>query len=152
MTPIEMHILIQDTLDKFRSKLDHEDGLPVDVQRIVDYIHEHLFDEHLSIATLLETLNIRSHNYSSRFRRAMYQCGQPSLTIRAYIEHHRIQAAILLLNHEHISVSQTAFSIGYSHYETFHRAFKRCMGYSPAQHNGRKHQEIVSCNDAATQV
>lgn len=104
------------------------DALPRDIQEIVDYIEAHLFEEGLSVATVRKGCRISNHNVSSRFRLLL------GTSIYSHIEKRRMAAARALLHHEELPVYLISASVGYTHPESFSRAFRRCFGISPACH------------------
>jgi AraC-like DNA-binding protein len=118
---------IEDELRRFQKKMALEESdLPREIYTIVHYVHEHLFDSDLNVQLIKERCHIRNNNITMRFRFAM------GIGLREYIEGRRLQAALSLLKHEGIEIYMIGMSVGYSHAESFNRAFKRAFGHSPS--------------------
>ena len=107
--------------------------LPLQVEEALAYIHTHLFDEELSFGCVCGQCGLRNHNTSSHFKRAV------GMGMRAYIERHRLEAAKLLLQGRRAYVLHIAWAVGFTHPESFARAFKRYQGCSATQF--RRHEE-----------
>lgn len=101
---------------------------PYDVQRAIDYIHDHAFDECLNVNRVLVACDLRSHNISGRFTRFV------GMGLRHYIENRRLMAAMRLLSFEVLEVYLIAAAVGYAHHESFTRAFRRAVGFSPSSY------------------
>jgi AraC-like DNA-binding protein len=69
---------------------------------------------------------VRNNNISTYFKRAV------GIGIREYIEDKRMQAAMRLLAHEDLGIFLIGLGIGYSHEESFTRAFRRRLGCTPS--------------------
>ncbi len=98
------------------------------VQRVLDYIHTHLFDEGLQAGQVLDACGIRSHTFRAQFK---YQTGY---TLKDYIKRHRVQLACQLLRNDTLDVSDIAYGLGYSHPNTFRAVFKRTIGQTPSDY------------------
>ena len=64
--------------------------------------------------------------FSVRFQR--YH-GRPP---KRYVQHLRVEAAKRLLHHDELTATSAALAVGYEHYRTFARMFKRHAGCSPS--------------------
>lgn len=118
---------IEHTLKQYQATLDPPcASWPCNVATLVDYLHEHLFDEELSVARAKEACNIRNNNISIRFKRVV------GLSIREYVARKRIEAARVLLKRSH-TIANVAFSVGYGHAETFNRVYRRIQGHCPSE-------------------
>ena len=106
--------------------------LSSDVQRVLRYIHNHLFEESLTIHGVLEQCHVRSHSFNARFKYELLKSGQGPMTIWDYIQQQRVEAAKRLLRHKEIELFLIAISLGFKHYETFTRVFKRYANESPS--------------------
>ncbi|WP_457653554.1 helix-turn-helix domain-containing protein [Rhodocaloribacter sp.] len=104
------------------------EGAPPTVLKALDYIHHHLYDETLDATTVCIHCDLNNHNISSRFK---YHVG---VGMRRYIEMGRMEAAKRLLHHEHLSILQIAWSVGYTYPESFARAFKRYTGQTASEY------------------
>jgi AraC-like DNA-binding protein len=111
--------------------------MPPDVERVLQCIHARLFDATLSVSAVMERCGIRSNGFSSRFKREMASAGLGRLTVRQYIEWSRVEAAKALLLDDDFELAEVAHGLGFEHYETFLRTFRRRTGQSPsAYRNG----------------
>ena len=117
--------LVEEVLDEAREILTHvgEDGHPVAVEAL-SFIHHRLFKESLNANAVYE------HFHTSRFRLRFKQAV--GMGVRAYIEHTRLLVAARLLSYPEIDLYLIASAVGYSHYATFFRAFKRRVGTPPS--------------------
>jgi len=104
-----------------------EGRLPREVDEIVRFIHEHLFEESLNVNLVRARCRLRNNNVSARFRRVL------GLGIREYVEQLRLDAARSLLSHRELEVYLIAMTVGYQHQETFCRAFQRRFGQTPSE-------------------
>lgn len=115
---------LQDFLDGSRPR---EGELPREVEEIVRYIHDHLFDSSLNVNLIKVRCRLRNNNVSTRFRKIV------GIGIREYIEKLRLEAAGSLLGERDLEVYLVAMAVGYQHQETFCRAFQRYFGYTPSE-------------------
>jgi AraC-like DNA-binding protein len=100
--------------------------MPRELRQLLTYIHTHLFDAALNVNEARRSCGILDNNVSCRFR---YHMG---VSIRDYIEDLRMQAARLLLDKPELSVFEVTRALGYSHPQTFYRAFRRRFQSTPA--------------------
>jgi AraC-like DNA-binding protein len=112
--------------------------LPVDIKRLLDSIHQHLFDPHLNVGSALRHCGLRNHNISTRFRSLL------GLTVREYIEQFRLEAARRLLENQEIEVFLVTAAVGYVHPETFCRAFSRRFGCTPSEYRSRNRKTATT--------
>lgn len=115
---------LQDFLDGSRPRPGE---LPREVEEIVCYIHDHLFDSSLNVNLVKLRCRLRNNNVSTRFRKVV------GLGIREYIEQLRLEAAGSLLSERDLEVYLVAMAVGYQHQETFCRAFQRHFGYTASE-------------------
>ena len=127
---------IEEELEEFRRREtpDQLEG-PADVRQLLEGIHENLFDPDLTVKTLRARCGLRDNNVSCRFRR---QVGR---TVKDYIEALRMKAACRLLEESDCPVFDLALSIGYSHPQTFYRAFERAFECTPATYRRQARAE-----------
>ncbi len=139
MNDIEQEHLVERELHAFKQSLrrDRHEAC-YEVQRVLDFIRAHLFDESLNVDVILARCNIRSHGFSGRFKHQMKAAGRGRITMRRYIEQARLTGAQQLLQYDDLDLYLIASSVGYKHYETFCRAFKRFFGTSPSQYRQRR--------------
>ena len=122
--------LIKQELDGFKAAMVavETSTLPREVRKILQLIHQELFEPSLKVFELRRKCGIRNNNISTEFRRVV------GMGIREYIEDLRIQAAKRLLSHRQLEIFRIGFTTGYAHEESFTRAFHRRMGYTPSQY------------------
>lgn len=96
---------------------------PQEVVEGLDFIHRHLFDESLNANAVYAA--VPSPKLRVRFVKAT------GVGVRAYIEDARLLVAARLLSYPDLELYLIADALGYAHYETFFRAFKRHFGCSP---------------------
>lgn len=128
-TPYE---IVEQEKEAYLEELPEEDSdWPADVLLFYREIHNHLFEDIL-VKQLRQKCGLANHNISSHFKEYVGR------TPKQYILHHRIELAKRLLRHEEISVTQVAFAVGHRTPNAFSMAFKRRVGCSPVQYNGRE--------------
>lgn len=134
MRPLEQHDQIQSALDAYRETVQHHVETAEIPPRVPDYvvvatqyIHEHLYDPELNVASVRDECEIRSNDFSQWFK------WIHGTTPHRYIEHHRIAAACRVLTNSGGDLFQIAISIGFSNYQTFLRAFRRVMDQTPTE-------------------
>jgi len=127
--------LIKKTLKKFKTERTEPSDAPRSVRRATAYIHDCLFDADLTVMQVRRALDISDAAFSARFRR------HHGHTPARYIRRLRVRAAKRLLRHEDLRVADIAFHVGYEHYRTFARIFKRVTGRSPQEFREKKNGE-----------
>lgn len=136
MNPIEQDRLIQEELADFRLRMVIEDtAFPRDVQTLLRSIHKHLFDPGVNVNVLLDRCTIRGDRIYARFEYCL------KMSIRQYLEHQRMLAAMELLGRDELDMPLIAFSVGYANYETFSRAFLRHVGCTPGAYRKKTSEE-----------
>lgn len=134
MSPIEQQHVISRELHEYAGTVAAgmaDVVLPVDVRKLIDCFHEHLFERSLNVNRALECCDIRSPSIYRRF------AAYVGVTPRRYLEDQRIMAAMRLLTFTGLTVGAISFAVGYSDYETFARAFKRYVRCSPSGYRRR---------------
>ena len=106
--------------------------MPYDVSCVLRYINDRLFDESLNVNTALANCGVKSHSFNGRFRLEMMKAGLACCTMHKYIHHHRIEASKILLTIPGLDLLLIASSLGFKHYETFIRAFRRNNDMCPS--------------------
>jgi AraC-like DNA-binding protein len=123
----EQQLRIARALEGFRAGIAQPvSGLSAEVARAVADIHRHLFDRGLNVGAVRLRCGLRNNNISTHFRRELGE------GIRDYIERLRLEAAVALLNAGDLEIFLVASAVGYTHQETFCRAFQRCYGCAPS--------------------
>lgn len=125
MDAAERCALIEDELAAFREGLSVSDETPESVRLATTRIHETLFDPTLTVTSVRAHLGLTGATFSARFRR------HHGCTPARYIQRLRVEAAKQLLRHDDLRIADIAFHVGYEHYRTFARVFKRVTGRSP---------------------
>lgn len=116
-------------LERFCEKSTPDIGtLPADIGRMVVHIHENLFDVTLNVNAVKRRCGVRNNNVTIRFRTVL------GVGIHEYIEALRMEAAGWVLRGGAFRIYLVAMAIGYTHLETFCRAFQRRFGYTPSHH------------------
>lgn len=119
---------IEDTLAQYQNTLDVPiAACPRQVEKLVTYIHTHLFDYDLSVSAAKQACGIRNNNISIRFKRTI------GVGAREYVTLKRVEAAQLLLRQDH-NISSIANALGYEHLESFTRVFVRIYGRCPSKY------------------
>lgn len=110
-----------------RIRLDSERiGEPI--RAIVTYIHDHLFDEELSVATALKGADVHSNTAKMRFRSLL------RVPIGTYIQLSRLEIVVRLFAQEpRLKLHEVSEWVGYRREHTFKIAFRRCFGSSPGR-------------------
>lgn len=120
--------IMQATLVGFKNAADpHLDRMPCEVQRMLRYIHQHLFDRSLTVEKVKEECCLTNNNVSTRFRQST------GMGVRGYIINHRLKAARVVLRDMDISIYLLASVVGYTE-EAFSRLFKKVYGCTPLEY------------------
>ena len=101
------------------------------------YIHQHIFDEDLTVSTVMHATSINSNTFYGTFK---YDMGRSP---HQYINHVRMKAAAMILRRSHpdIEIGCIAFEIGYARIRTFERSFIKTYCVSPSEYR-RRHQSV----------
>ncbi|SHF43816.1 AraC-type DNA-binding protein [Fodinibius roseus] len=107
---------------------------PPSIQRAVHCIHNHLFDEWLSVEGVKKKCVLRGNNFSVRFR---YYVG---MSPKKYIIKHRLKVACQLLKvlPDDLPLMYIALSTGFSSHSAFTQTFKRRKGITPSQYRRKE--------------
>ena len=117
---------IEEDLAAFRAEQTVCEDAPPSVQRATAHVHDHLFDPALTVASMRNRLGLTGAMFSARFRR------HHGRTPACYVRHLRVEAAKRLLRrYDELRIADVALHVGYEHYRTFARVFKRVTGCSP---------------------
>jgi AraC-like DNA-binding protein len=103
------------------------EGVSWQVRELLRCLHEHLFEPSLNVRELKTRCRMRDHNVSCRFGHEM------GVSIKAYIEALRLEAADQILRAGIASVSDVAQSVGYCYLQTFYRAYARRFHRTPGR-------------------
>ena len=102
------------------------------IQPLLVYLEEHLFDPDLDANQLKRACGVRDHSLPVHFHNAL------ELPPYAYIEDCRLQTACRLLRDTKLKIWQIAQLLGYSTIQVFSRAFQRWAGVRPSQYRQRE--------------
>jgi len=128
----DKELLIQQELAKVvASQGSLRERVPREVREILDYANSHLFEEGLNVDVIRRACRMRNHNISSRFKLVI------GISIRDYVEGQRMEVAIRLLGNPQLEVYLISASLGYSHQESFSRAFRRYFRCTPSEYRSR---------------
>ena len=121
---------IQQRLENNRKQLvDVQEEWPTDIKRAVQFIHNHRFDERLSVQWMKEQCRLNGANFSGRFK---YYVGK--LPKKYWLEH-RIAVAKQLLKERSmadVGLLKIALHFGFRSHSAFTMTFKKYTGYSPS--------------------
>lgn len=122
---------IQEILSNYKKQLPKPDPeWPHEVRRAVGFIHEHLFDQELTVRLLKEKCCCESEYFSTLFK--VYT----GYGIKKYIIKLRIDSAKKILPDKKLwdlSILEVAIYVGYSGKGAFIHAFKKNEGISPGR-------------------
>lgn len=90
----------------------------------IDYIHQH-FAQTLNVDTLSQQANMSPSAYFQHFKQVT------QVSPLQYIKQIRLHKARYLLQSEKITVSETAYWVGYASLSQFSREYKRLFGLAP---------------------
>jgi len=110
-----------------RAMGSHADQADELVNMSVEHMHKDYTSPELNIKTLAASLGVRYPVFYTRFNAAM---GMPP---GAYLNRLRIQKALSLLQHTHLTVAKIAGQCGYRDANYFSRIIRRATGRSPSQ-------------------
>lgn len=108
---------------------------PVQLQPLLAYLEDHLFDPDLDANQLKRACGVRDNSLPIYFHHAL------SLPPYAYIEDCRLEVACRLLRDTDLKVWQIAQLLGYSTLQVFSRAFDRWSGLRPSVFRRRSRLE-----------
>lgn len=100
-------------------------------QTLLRLIHTHLFLEALNVEWLEERAGSLGTEAREQFKRGT------KFRIHDYIENRRALAAMWLLWDNDLDISTLSYSVGYTNYRTFARAFERQVGCAPVDFRRR---------------
>lgn len=92
----------------------------------IHYIETH-YNENPSLEQIAAHVFLSPTYFSKLFRK------QTGATYSVYLDHKRLQQALLLLSHEHLSIGQIAEQVGYSNGNYFCDVFKKYYKVSPSE-------------------
>ncbi|MEK3772259.1 AraC family transcriptional regulator [Paenibacillus sp. FSL R5-0887] len=127
----ELSTLLKTMLDSACLELKTSRSLTVqnNIMKAIEYIHEHINDNTLSIDALAEKYNMSSSYFSKLFN------SYTQKTFPDYINQLRLQrAAALLVEKKDFNINDIASEVGFNSSSYFAAAFKKKYGLSPSQY------------------
>ncbi len=124
----------------------HAQAASSHLKQLLRYLERHLFDQGLNANTWFRECKIRSHRVRALFRE------QLKLTPHAYLNEFRVAVAKNLLKDTHLEIWRVSELVGYSHLESFDRAFRRTTGVNPTafrQKNQKDKNKALRRHDEA---
>ncbi len=82
----------------------------------------------ITVAQMAKMLNLERSYFSTVFRKTV------GMSPQEYLKNYRLDAAANMISEEGVSVSEAAFSTGYTNIVNFSRMFKRKFGVSPSDY------------------
>ncbi|MBG9794378.1 hypothetical protein ABD76_18445 [Paenibacillus dendritiformis] len=122
MVPADFLLLMIETM-KIENKILPEGGFMFCKSLV--YIHQHLYDQDLSLEKAASQIYVSRHYYSRMFQKYV------GMGFKEYIMRKRIEKAKSLLKNGH-SVTDVCYAIGYNDLTHFQKLFKRIVGINPS--------------------
>ncbi|ULT54865.1 helix-turn-helix domain-containing protein [Neobacillus drentensis] len=97
------------------------------IRRSVEYIRINL-NQDLSLDSISSALNLSSYELSRQFKK------ETGKNITEYINNRRINEAIYILENDHISITDVAFTVGFNDVNYFTKVFKKLKGVTPSEY------------------
>jgi two-component system, response regulator YesN len=97
------------------------------IRRAVEYIRINI-NQDLSLDSIAGDLNLSSHELSRQFKK------ETGKNITEYINNRRINEAIYILENDHISITDVAFTVGFNDVNYFTKVFKKLKGVTPSEY------------------
>ncbi len=95
------------------------------LQRVVDYIHDHLSQD-LSLAELAQLVDMSPSHFKVIFKQSM------GLPVHQYVIRSRVEYATDLIARGKLSLSEVAFQAGFANQSHMARSMKRLTGVTPS--------------------
>lgn len=99
-----------------------------DIRIFLDYLHEHIYEEDMSLSKMAATFHISESTVSRRIK------AFTGYSFLDYVSNKRISHACSLLAETNMSVQEIAVATGYLNDVTFRRLFKKQMGITPSEY------------------
>lgn len=101
------------------------------VAEAIAYISQHYGDDDLCVGVIADSLGISEGHLSHVFKK------ETDYTVMAYITRYRMKAAMKLLSDCRNKVYEVAELVGYHDITYFSSSFKKVVGVSPSEYQGR---------------
>ncbi len=112
----------QQDVEKYKSGF----SLQETIEEIANYVQQHPGDPH-TVESLAARANLSPKYFSQKFKDLIGQ------TVRTYLVHSRIKRAEHLLHFTGLTVTETAYALGYNDVHFFSRQFKKYTGKNPSE-------------------
>nr|WP_242050579.1 AraC family transcriptional regulator [Oculatella sp. FACHB-28] len=100
------------------------------LRQVTDYINEQLHQD-LKLSEIAAIAQLSPYHFLRLFKQST------TLTPHQYILQRRVERAKSLLQHSELSIAQIATRVGFADQSHFTRCFKRALGMTPKQWQGR---------------
>lgn len=128
--------IIEEALTRFRDSLySRLECFPLEAQKMLRYIHEHLFEETLTVEEVKRACGLTNNNVTTKFRQSV------GLGAREYIVDQRLKAATAILHEREVTIYLLAAALGYTE-EAGSKLFKKTFGCPPLQYRKKVLREI----------
>lgn len=104
--------------DEIKNRQHHQ------LRPVLEYIAEH-YDQKITLHSLAAMANLSPHHLCRLFKTIT---GMPPV---AYVNHLRVNAAMNLLQEQHLPISEVALTVGFNDSNYFSRIFKKYKNISP---------------------
>jgi transcriptional regulator GlxA family with amidase domain len=124
---------------QFSAQLRARPAARPNIAELQRWLPDHLADD-LAVDVLAAHVGMSARNFARVFR------SETGTTPAAYVEELRVEAARRLLEDTALTVGAVARTVGFSHAETLHRAFRRRVGTTPEryrQHFGSRDTAVA---------
>lgn len=101
------------------------------IREALGYIAEHYSESDISVGVIAQSLGISEGHLSHLFKK------ETNYTVMAYITRYRMRAAMRLLADCRNKVYEVAEKVGYKDITYFSSTFKKIVGMSPSEYQGR---------------
>lgn len=118
--------LLREELEKEEQINDMSNRLLETIREIANFIQQHPGEPH-TIESLATRANLSQRYFSEKFKQIIGQ------TVKSYILHTRIKRAEHLLHFTGMTVTETAYALGYNDLHFFSRQFKKYTGKNPSE-------------------
>ena len=102
------------------------------IRKTIDYVHAHLTDDDITVASIARELQISRSHLSSKFNE------DTGVSLKDYINEQRINKAKDLLTHTERSILEISTFLGFSSQGYFQNVFKRYVGIPPRRYREGK--------------
>ena len=97
------------------------------INRVITYINKNI-ENNLSLGEISSFVNVHPNYLCAAFKKEV------SKTLYEYINHQRIIAIKLYMNHANSSISEISYAFNFSHVTYFSRFFKKQTGLTPSDY------------------